>query len=104
MTEKYYGRVARTIVYGGTPERGEKMFMLRKAMDEVALDDDAPLPMFTLRRIRLSEEAALVFAERIVALAEEFVSLPRSGDTVYGMLAGIYPTDLPTLPEAGEGS
>ena len=25
--------------------------------------------------------------------------LPRSGDTVYGFVAGLYPTDHPTLPE-----
>ena len=25
--------------------------------------------------------------------------LPRSGETVYGFVAGLYPTDYPTLPE-----
>ena len=100
MTEKYYGRVGRTIVYGATPERGEKLFMLREAMDEIALDDEAALPMFTLRRIRLSEEAAVEFSRRIWELAEEFVALPRSGDRMYGLLAGIYPTDHPVLPDS----
>jgi DNA-binding transcriptional ArsR family regulator len=99
MTEKYYGRVGRTIVYGATPERTEKLFMLREAMDEISLDDEAALPMFTLRRIRLSEQAAVEFSKRIWELAEEYVALPRSGDSMYGFLAGIYPTDHPVLPD-----
>ena len=27
--------------------------------------------------------------------------LPREGDTVYGIVAGLYPTDHPTLPDPG---
>jgi hypothetical protein len=27
------------------------------------------------------------------------MQLPRSGETVYGFVAGLYPTDHPTLPE-----
>ena len=30
----------------------------------------------------------------------EFTALPRSGDTVYGLAVGLYPTDQPVLPEA----
>ncbi len=37
---------------------------------------------------------------RVEALIREFTQLPRSGDTVYGFAAGLYPTDHPTLPEA----
>jgi hypothetical protein len=33
------------------------------------------------------------------ALTREFAQLPRSGDTVYGFAAGLYPTDYPTLPD-----
>ena len=29
----------------------------------------------------------------------EFSQLPRTGDTVYGFVAGLYPTDHPSLPE-----
>jgi hypothetical protein len=28
----------------------------------------------------------------------EFMQLPRSGETVYGLVAGLYPTKYPTLP------
>jgi len=34
-------------------------------------------------------------------LTREFGQLPREGDTVYGFVAGLYPTDHPTLPDSG---
>lgn len=98
MTEKYYGRTGRTIVYKGQPG-DKKLFMLQEAMDEARLDDESALPMFTIRRIRLDEQRAVEFSQRILELAEEFVALPRSGDTVYGFVAGLYPTDHPVLPD-----
>ena len=36
-----------------------------------------------------------------MALTSEFTQLPRSGRTVYGFAAGLYPTDHATLPDAG---
>ena len=59
--------------------------------------DDDPLPTFTLRHVRLSAARAAAFAERLHALAIEFSELPRDGDTVYGLIAGIYPTIHPVL-------
>ncbi len=97
MTEKYYGRVGRTIVFKGQPD-DSKLFMLQEAMDEARLDEESALPMFTIRRVRLDEKSAVEFTQRVVELAEEFVALPRSGDTVYGFVAGVYPTDHPVLP------
>jgi hypothetical protein len=38
------------------------------------------------------------------ALTREFTQLPRSGDTVYGFAAGLYPTDYPNLPDMDEES
>ena len=32
----------------------------------------------------------------------DFMQLPRSGDTVYGFVAGLYPTEYPALPERGD--
>ncbi len=34
-----------------------------------------------------------------MALAQEFVQLPRNADTVYGFVAAVYPTGHPMLPE-----
>jgi DNA-binding transcriptional ArsR family regulator len=101
MTEKYYGRTGRTIVYKGQPG-DSKLFMLQEAIEEARLDEESALPMFTIRRVRLDEKAAIEFTQRVLELAEEFVALPRSGDTVYGFVAGVYPTDHPVLPEDGE--
>ncbi|MDJ0961598.1 MAG: winged helix-turn-helix domain-containing protein [Acidimicrobiia bacterium] len=98
MTEKYYGRTGRTIVYKGQPG-DSKLFMLQEAIEEVRLDDESPLPMFTIRRVRIDEKRAVEFSQRVLEVAEEFVALPRSGDTVYGFVAGVYPTDHPVLPD-----
>ena len=32
-------------------------------------------------------------------LVREFAASPRSGDTVYGFVAGLYPSDFPSLPD-----
>ena len=98
MTEKYYGRIGRTIVYAVAPD-DSKVFMLQQAMDEVAAADDSALPMFTIRRVRIPEGRAVEFSRRVLELAEEFVTLPREGETVYGFVAGVYPTALPVLPD-----
>jgi DNA-binding transcriptional ArsR family regulator len=98
MTEKYYGRVGRTIVYAGQPE-DSKAFMLQEAMDEMVADEESALPMFTLRRVRIPEDRAVEFSHRVLDLAREFVSLRRGGATVYGFVAGIYPTGYPVLPD-----
>ncbi len=53
----------------------------------------------TLRHARIPEERASEFFDRVVELAEEFTTLERAGDVVFGFVAAVYPTDLPTLPE-----
>jgi len=54
----------------------------------------------TLRHARIPRERAAEFWERVEKLTREFTQLPREGDTVYGFVAGLYPTDHPTLPES----
>ena len=44
------------------------------------------------------------FWQRVDELLWEFAQLPRSGDTVYGFAAGLYPIDYPTLPDANDES
>ena len=53
-----------------------------------------------MRHVRIPPERAAEFWRRVEALIRDFTELPRSGDTVYGFVAGLYPTDFPTLPEA----
>ena len=52
-----------------------------------------------MRHARISRERAMEFWARVEELTREFTQLPREGDTVYGFVAGIYPTDYPTLPD-----
>jgi hypothetical protein len=37
---------------------------------------------------------------RLLRLAEEFAASPAGGDRVYGLLAGVFPTDRPSLARA----
>src|SRR5919109_40387 len=53
-----------------------------------------------LRHARIPREHAAEFWDRVLVMAGEFAQVPRSGDTVYGFAAGLYPTDYPTLPDA----
>lgn len=100
MTEKYYGRCGLTIVItGDKPDGLDPLFMLQDAIRNAVAVEGERLPMFTVRTARIPEERAAEFAERIVALAAEFVELPRAGDRVYGFVAGVYPTSLPVLDE-----
>ena len=98
MTEKYYGRTARTVTLGKAYE-DDPFFMFDAARREATLTGDAPLPMFTMRRARISEDQAVAFAERVLELSAEFLAQPREGDRVYGLIAGVYPTALSALGE-----
>ncbi len=100
MTEKYYGRTARTVILGRAYE-GDPFFMLDAVRRHAALGDEEALPMFTMRRARITEEQAVAFTERVLELADEFLAQPREGDRVYGLIAGVYPTALSALGEEG---
>ena len=52
-----------------------------------------------IRHARIPRERAAEFWERVFQLTHEFMRLPRSGGTVYGFVAGLYPTEYPTLPD-----
>jgi len=102
MTEKYYGRVGRTIIMSGPGARKDPLFMVYEALRDVEIIEGDPLPMFTTRRSRIPESRALEYASRLADLAVEFAGERREGERTYGMLAGVYPTDLPTLTPSGD--
>ena len=56
-----------------------------------------------IRHARIPRERAAEFWEGVVQLALEFMRLPRSGETVFGFVAGLYPTEFPTLPDPDHG-
>jgi hypothetical protein len=52
-----------------------------------------------IRYARISDEQAEEFWRRFFELVNEFSQLPRTGERVYGFVAGLYPTEHPTRPE-----
>ncbi len=93
MTEKYYGRTGRTIVFADSPKPDDPLWFVNDALKHLTADPGETFPMFTSRVARIPESRVVEFADRVVELAEEFLEIPRSGDTVYGFLAGVFPTD-----------
>jgi DNA-binding transcriptional ArsR family regulator len=105
IDERYYGRTARLFRVGvNTYPDGTPMVAfandLSLAAAEAAAAHDADDLRSIFRHVRIPHERANEFWERVVAVAQEFTQLPRSGDKVWGFVAGLYPTDHPTLPDA----
>lgn len=98
LTEKYYGRVARTYLFPNVDDFDQPDFMV-EAMGEMRPAGEGETGFFTLRHARLSVEQLEEFDRRLQALAEEFAAMPRDGTTVFGFIAGVYPTDRPSLEE-----
>jgi DNA-binding transcriptional ArsR family regulator len=107
IEERFFGRTARMFVVSLEQDDAGAALPLDfndfevAARESAAAFHDRRLWGF-LRHARLPEERAAEFWERIAALVREFDELPRSGDTVYGFAAGIYPTDQRGLPDAAE--
>jgi len=53
-----------------------------------------------IRHARISPDQASRFWDQMAELVDEFDRLPRSGEAMYGLAVGIYPTDHPILPPA----
>ena len=104
MTEKYYGRTGRTIVFERTPKPDDPLWFVNDAVKHIVADAHTALPMFTSRVARIPQKRAEEFAQRVTELAEEFLEIPRDGDTVFGLLVGVFATDHPTFDEGGSGT
>ena len=101
MTERYYGRVARTLdfIVPGAERLDEQFTLLRQAIREYAPSPRGDrLPVYTIRHARVPASEARAFADRILELAEEFDRHKVAGEPVYGFVAGVYRTDWPELP------
>jgi DNA-binding transcriptional ArsR family regulator len=107
IEERFYGRTARMFYVPVEPGTDAETMPTDFNDFEVAARESAAAfrdrrLLGFIRHARLPEEQAAEFWDRIAALVREFDQLPRSGDTVYGFAAGIYPTDHPRLPETAE--
>jgi DNA-binding transcriptional ArsR family regulator len=100
IEERFYGRTARIFYVGAVAP--EQIQYLSNYLAEAAAESAPAHRADTLRAIfrhaRISNERAAEFWDRVFELVKEFSSLPRSGDTVYGFVAGLYPTEHPSLP------
>jgi DNA-binding transcriptional ArsR family regulator len=110
---KYYGRTARTYLL--TPDVNVDVYatpdyFLSSAASEYAKaaanqPEEAHESMLsTLRYARIPTERAHEWAMRLGELAHEFAGEPRGGETTFGLLLAIYPTDRPHLPDPVAGS
>lgn len=105
IDERFYGRTAR-MFYVGLGRRADGGDVLPEdfndfevaAKESGAAYDVGQLRSF-IRHARIPEERAAQFWGRIQETIAEFDRLPRSGDTAYGFVVGLYPMpDYPTLP------
>src|SRR5919109_3807197 len=107
VDERYYGRTARMFYVGVVSRPGDDKTLVHANALSVAAAESVPAHeadqlRSTLRHARIPAQRAADFWQRADALLREFAQLPRSGDTVYGFVAGLYPTAFPTLPEASD--
>jgi DNA-binding transcriptional ArsR family regulator len=101
IDERFYGRTARMFYVDRGPDDGPMPRDFNDfevaARESAAAYRDGKLWGF-IRHARISEAQASAFWERMAKLVAEFDRLPRSGETMYGLAVGVYPTDQPTLP------
>jgi len=106
IDERYYGRTARVFRVGGVnpKETAGVVFAndLAMAAAEAAPAHEADDLRTVFRHARIPRERAGEFWDQMLTVVQEFTRLPRSGETVYGFVVGLYPTDHPTLPD-GDG-
>ena len=92
VTERFYGRTARTIFLKGDDPDLPFFRAAREEADVEALEDPDCACLFTLRHARIPAERAREFVARVEALALEFTTLRREGDREFAFLAGVFPT------------
>ncbi|SBT40303.1 ArsR/SmtB family transcription factor [Micromonospora auratinigra] len=107
IEERFYGRVARTYYVGALHRPEDKRMVaaingITTAAAESAAAHAADELRCTLVHARIPIEDVRAFWSEVQALARRFAQIPRAGDQVYGFVAGLYPTDAPTLPDAAQ--
>ena len=81
----------------------ESVDFLRQAMNERVNPEEPDVGIFTLRHARIPASQAEEFSRRLLELADEFTELETvPGERVYGLLAGLFLTNLPELPDEEE--
>lgn len=106
IEERFYGRTARMFYVAKRSAAGDPLPRDFNDFEVAARESMAAYHAGKLwgfvRHARITETQASQFWEKMAELVEEFDQLPRSGDIMYGFAVGVYPTDHPTLPSAGD--
>lgn len=92
VEERFYGRVARTIVL---PDSAGEDVLLREMLGEIDRErqrESGTPGLTTYRRARIPAARAEEYGRRLMELALEFVDEPRDGDTEFGMYIALFPT------------
>lgn len=105
IEERYYGRLARTYYVGALSRPEDKQVVaaingIAEAAAESAVAHANDELRCTFVHARIPIEEVRSFWAEVQEVARRFATIPRSGDQVYGFVAGLYPTDAPTLPDA----
>ena len=100
IEERFYGRVARTIVF---PSHDGEIPFLRDVVADIDLGRTDTAVRFTFRHARIPHARAAEYAERLEALALEFIAEPRGGDVEYGLYLALFPTNRIARISAGPG-
>jgi DNA-binding transcriptional ArsR family regulator len=108
IEERYYGRAARTFYIGVLHRPEDKQVVaaingIAEAAAESAAAHAADQLRCTLVHARIPVEEVRNFWAQVQEIARQFAQIPRSGGQVYGFVAGLYPTEAPTLPDARPG-
>jgi DNA-binding transcriptional ArsR family regulator len=105
IEERYFGRTARMFYVGvGQSQGGDPLPLDFNDFEVAARESKAAYEAHRLasfiRHARVPPERISEFWARAMSLVHEFDRLPRSGDTTYGFVLGVYPiSDYPLLPE-----
>jgi hypothetical protein len=101
IDERFYGRTARIFYVGAVrPEQARALpsYLSVAAAESVPAHEADDLRAI-IRHARIPRERGAEFWERVFQLTHEFMQLPRSGNSVYGFAAGLYPASYPSLPD-----
>lgn len=102
IEERFYGRTARIFYVGQI--QPEQLSAIPNILVDAAAESVPAREADDLRAIvrhaRISRQDAAAFWEKLFALTREFSAMPRSGDETFRFVAGLYPTQYPSLPEA----
>ncbi|MBW3604085.1 MAG: helix-turn-helix domain-containing protein [Actinobacteria bacterium] len=101
IDERFYGRTARIFyVEAVGPEHVRMMSnVLVEAAAQSGPAHEADTLRAILRHARIPRDRAAQFWDKVFELTREFSAIPRGGEITYAFVAGLYPSEYPSLPD-----